>query len=170
MSGLKFGKLSPLECFPKQQGKKLVLYWRCLCDCGEYYEIRRDNILKSKNASCLKCKTRECYIKDDKLKNDRNNFSKYKENAKYRNKSFNLTFPEFQSIILSNCHYCGSLPLSGKMKRHNGIDRKDNSLGYEKSNCLPCCKDCNYLKGAKGYDEFINLIVMIFKNMKTQYE
>lgn len=53
----------------------------------------------------------------------------------------------FNSIAKMVCHYCGK---SGP----NGIDRVDNSKGYLKTNCVPCCKHCNYVKGDLSIADF----------------
>jgi hypothetical protein len=37
-----------------------------------------------------------------------------------------------------------------------GIDRKDSSIGYILSNCLPCCSFCNMAKRSTNYDLFVN--------------
>lgn len=39
--------------------------------------------------------------------------------------------------------------------RVNGIDRLDSARPYETANCLPCCKDCNYMKGTYDPVSFI---------------
>ena len=39
--------------------------------------------------------------------------------------------------------------------RVNGIDRLDSTRPYETANCLPCCKDCNYMKGTYDPVSFI---------------
>lgn len=54
---------------------------------------------------------------------------------------------EFEEISSKNCHYCGT-------NGPNGIDRYDNSIGYIKDNCVPCCKHCNYAKGALDIKDF----------------
>jgi len=89
---------------------------------------------------------------------------KYKSNAKVRNLKFKLTLKELIKFIYSPCHYCGELP-----NPTNGIDRKDNNIGYLKENCLPCCKGCNRLKRATEYKEFLfrcNKISLFIKKTK----
>jgi hypothetical protein len=44
---------------------------------------------------------------------------------------------EITDIIKTPCYSCG---LSDKSR---GLDRIDNSRGYERGNVLPCCEDCN---------------------------
>jgi 5-methylcytosine-specific restriction endonuclease McrA len=58
------------------------------------------------------------------------------------------------------CHYCGNKIIGV------GLDRIDSSIGYTIENCVPCCKDCNIMKNAKGYDEFIQKCKQIVKNLE----
>jgi hypothetical protein len=103
--------------------------------------------------------------------------------ARKRGYTYSLTKNEFVSLIGNNCHYCGSPPkpfnLYYKKNRSvpyktykdiseewrnlhwikaNGIDRKDNSVGYILENCIPCCFPCNKAKGGMSYDEFIKYL------------
>ena len=54
---------------------------------------------------------------------------------------------KFKEISAKECNYCG---VSGP----NGIDRINSKKGYEKDNCVPCCKHCNYVKGNLSIDDF----------------
>jgi len=83
----------------------------------------------------------------------------YKQNAKRRNLSWKLTLEQFVKLTSSNCYYCGVQPKQiswiSRRKRlvpvkheyiYNGIDRKDNTVGYIIDNCVPCCGTCNKIK------------------------
>jgi len=81
---------------------------------------------------------------------------------------------DVQDLIFQNCHYCGSEPsiprkgwqkTTGAIILTNGIDRKNNSIGYIKENCLPCCTRCNYMKREMNYEEFLTYIGKIFKRL-----
>ena len=97
--------------------------------------------------------------------------STYKTGAKKRGYKFKLTDKEFFNLTSQNCHYCGSEPKSVKKYKYkgetkaeyiyNGVDRKDNDLGYVPGNCLPCCTMCNRMKMAIVYQEFIEHIERI---------
>ena len=72
----------------------------------------------------------------------------YKERAKTKNLEFSLSFDDFIRITSSNCFYCGNPPsnltkLNSKRNPsiyvYNGIDRKNNSIGYTLNNSLSCC-------------------------------
>lgn len=83
-------------------------------------------------------------------------FSQLKRKARGHN--CDLTFKQFCSLVEgTDCHYCGGqLPaLSG-----HGLDRKDNSKGYEVGNVVPCCTRCNLTKGDRfTYREFVKFVV-----------
>ena len=88
-------------------------------------------------------------------------FKAYKNSATKRGYGFDLSIEVFQSISQKNCSYCGQTPSqSHKVGSnlpfvYNGIDRKNNALGYTPENSIPCCGTCNKMKSALGYDEFL---------------
>ena len=79
-------------------------------------------------------------------------------NNRGKGHKWSLTYPEFLAFVkIKICHYCkaGNLwPLpfglkdsNGKYKFRSNLDRKNNSLGYSKENCVVCCPECNKAKG-----------------------
>jgi len=50
-----------------------------------------------------------------------------------------MTFEEYKSLEGLPCYYCGW----PRPEKGSGIDRIDNSKGYELINCVPCCTECN---------------------------
>jgi len=74
---------------------------------------------------------------------------RYVHSAKVRGLEFTLTPEQFMQFFDANCFYCGTL-IEGI-----GLDRRDNSIGYVASNCIPCCKYCNYMKRDMSESEFI---------------
>lgn len=100
--------------------------------------------------------------------------SYYRDAAKKRGYEFSLSFEEFSSYIFKNCYYCGSSP-KNIFKRslkpgskniqdyflYNGIDRKNNEIGYIIDNCVTCCKECNSMKMDRNIDEFLQLVSKI---------
>ena len=117
-------------------------------------------------------KNQKTYYKNNKKKwlkynRERKNrpshvFSDYKYSARKRGFVFLLTIDEFIELIYSICHYCGT---QGSHESRNGIDRKDNSKGYSKANCVSCCFTCNFLKGKKEYSAFVQTICKIAKHL-----
>ena len=96
-------------------------------------------------------------------------FTRYRTNAKKRKHIFTLTVDEFIDITSKKCRYCGASPkmVSKPHSRvngeyvHNGVDRKDNNIGYTIKNSVPCCTHCNYAKhkmSVKEFREWINRV------------
>ena len=70
-------------------------------------------------------------------------FKVAKRAANRRGLSWTITIEQLSDLRNNPCYYCGGgLPTTG-----HGLDRKDNSRGYEIDNVLPCCFDCNYHRG-----------------------
>lgn len=85
-------------------------------------------------------------------------FSHKKANAKKEEILFNITKDQFISWYMAQklqCHYCGLRPEDFKTtldkyltkKVNLGLDRVDNSKGYEIENIVLCCNRCNSIKG-----------------------
>lgn len=76
-----------------------------------------------------------------------------------------MTVEDFTEKATAPCFYCGQKPsqtVLGESKRqyngefiHNGIDRKNNALGYTCENTVPCCKNCNRAKDTMTAEEFV---------------
>lgn len=75
-------------------------------------------------------------------------FSRYARDSVKRGISFRLTFKQFAAVFGKPCRYCG-MPGSS-----NGLDRVDNTRGYEPDNVVPCCIICNRMKSSASMSEF----------------
>lgn len=143
-------------------GRKLL----CVCtQCDNEVTISLSSISRKVAANrifCEKCLTRrydDDYIYESAL-ND------FKKKAKERNLSWQLTYQQFVDMITKECHYCTAPPSSKRFRRMpwnskvpiNGIDRKNNMVGYEIDNCVPCCGICNRAKSSMSYEDFIMYI------------
>ncbi len=99
-------------------------------------------------------------------------YKKYQGSAWDRELSFGLHLFDFVELVLSNCHYCGS-DFSNKFTnsygilQYNGIDRVDNTIGYQLTNVVPCCKVCNIAKRDLSVEDFIKWAKKIVKNAKN---
>jgi hypothetical protein len=71
----------------------------------------------------------------------KSSYNLYKHGATERSIEFHLSEEQFVSMSRMPCYLCGYVNPKG-----NGIDRVDSSLGYETSNCKPCCWSCNISK------------------------
>lgn len=75
--------------------------------------------------------------------NLRYRYSMFRSKAKGRQLEFNLTFDQFTQFLNNPCYYCAHpLPTTGY-----SLDRVDNAKGYTSENVVPCCIECNRIKG-----------------------
>jgi hypothetical protein len=90
-------------------------------------------------------------IHDPKQKQSRTpqwRYTNAKSDAKRRGRPFTLTLEEYTELIQHACFYC-QFRLGVPVQKGIGLDRIDNSKGYEPGNVLPCCRICNTIKGFK---------------------
>jgi hypothetical protein len=89
------------------------------------------------------------------------NYSKYITNARNRNLEFKITREQFDILIIQKCYLCGVKPYLNV-----GIDRFDNTKGYDFDNVRPCCGVCNTMKNNHTYEKFLDKCVMIYNYNK----
>lgn len=139
-------------------------------DCRSQQDLLQDEV----NQLLVKTNTHQMGIRNGL-------FIEYKSNARNRGIDFDLSFEEFNSLISSPCHYCGTEPSvlnGGHManRRHkdqpnlytNGIDRIDSSKEYSVENCVPCCKKCNMMKNVYSMTDFIDQVHKISNFQKLK--
>jgi hypothetical protein len=97
---------------------------------------------------------------EDKKNNKQLQYNIYSKNAELKNLKFELQYNEFLEIIEQPCYYCNIIQDKG----FNGIDRKDQTIGYINNNCVSSCKMCNYIKGSLSDKVFINRVEHILTN------
>ena len=167
--GKKFGKVTAiriatdeevLDHYSKHPSKHWSPLFLCQCDCGKSKIIRAVNLRRGHANSCgcrqignqLRLPAGEAMLREI--------MGIYRRRAVDQNMTFTLVRDEFLEIAKQNCHYCGTEPRERKFRGHtsglvmNGIDRSDNSKGYEKENCVPCCKICNMAKSDLSLEDF----------------
>jgi|ERR1700693_90646 len=161
--GKRFGKLVVISKVPSRtsiDGRHWV-QWFCKCDCGNDHTISSASLKTGSTKSCG-CYRREFSVNPDAPLNYI--MYSYKSSARRRGYTFNLTKEEFRKITSSNCFYCGASPALEKESRGgfkyfwNGIDRVENSVGYELNNVVPCCSICNLAKNDLSQDEFLSWV------------
>jgi hypothetical protein len=94
-------------------------------------------------------------------------YSEVLSSAKRRNLIVTITFDEYKILIKDEkCDYCeNSLPPFG-----GGLDRKNNTKSYEIDNVVPCCTECNKLKGdILSYKEMKHIAIAL-KQFRSNYE
>ena len=161
--GTRIGKREIIGVSDKKSNNNGTMYVT-RCDCGKEEHVQPGNFLRhTTRPSCMDCarlEEGEACIRDI-LRNYRD---------KKRHPVFELSYEEFKALITDNCHYCGRPPSNLKRKavmgefRYNGIDRKDNSVGYVMGNVVTCCKDDNLSKRNKSYEEYLDHIKRVHEH------
>ena len=130
---------------------KNTIYQIC-CNCGMDFEkfmtghncpSKKCKICQEKqNIQDQKRKDRVRNYKNENLKNLKKYFKQYISGALKRNYAMDLQFDDFEELVKKPCYYC-DYKIDDEI---NGIDRVDNTKGYTKENCVPCCEICNRIK------------------------
>jgi hypothetical protein len=93
-------------------------------------------------------------INEDKKNNVSYHYSNYQRTANLKNLDFDISFEDFCVLVINPCHYCGEVQERG----FNGIDRKDQAVGYNMDNGVSCCSVCNYMKNTLSDYVFVKKI------------
>lgn len=169
LNGEKFGKWTVINFSHIKPHKNTPQsMWNVRCECGQEKEVWASSLKGGKSKSCG-CDRYNKITKPfgESCLNDF--FSHYKSAAKKRNIIFELDKEFFSLIVFKNCSYCGEDPKKRTNGRKsingiiplNGIDRKDNNIGYTVENCVPCCPKCNFMKMKLNDGEFLSQIEKI---------
>ena len=148
-----------IEYITRESGKKTEyrLYYKVKCTkCGHVHVklYNKTNWLNYKG--CQRCIASFDDTKLNRIKNA------YKNNAKVRNISWELTDSEFLELVTKSCAYCGHT------QEYNGIDRINSNKGYTADNCVPCCSWCNTMKLDHSLEEFLQHITNIYNFQKEK--
>ncbi len=142
-----------------------------ICECGKEKEVYLQTLIRNQSGSCGCVSAKQAsdrLIKKPIVVTLKQGeaaanavLSGYKGVAKQRNIPWEITDHIFFALTKADCYYCGSKPSNEKKTGYktgsyiyNGIDRKDNSLGYENYNVVACCKRCNVAKNDMSITEF----------------
>lgn len=156
LTGRVFGDITVLSYSGTKTKNKKKLYF-CRCLCGVEKLISACWLLNSRIRSC------GCRQFEPKLLGNvagvRYLYRQYKNAARIHKRIFELTIQEFEKLITSDCVYCGKSPSTkNRVKLSflvNGVDRVDSNIGYVISNCVSCCKRCNWVKNDLSVSEFV---------------
>jgi hypothetical protein len=92
-----------------------------------------------------------------RYKSNQYHYTIYKTHARERNLCFELNMDDYLAIISQNCSYCNGMNKVG----FNGVDRKNNTIGYTIENSVSCCSICNFMKKTTHSDIFIKRAIHI---------
>jgi hypothetical protein len=156
LTGQVFNRLTVIGKAPVRGSRRMISGWLCQCECGNTTTAQTSDLERGDKKSCG-CSKHEPYghaARNAVLR-------RYKYQADKRGYEWQLTNDQALLLFSGTCHYCGSG--SSNVERtskfgsfiYNGIDRKDNTIGYTPANATSCCAVCNMAKKAMGHDEFI---------------
>jgi hypothetical protein len=179
MVGKRFGRLVIASNTGNKYEKKNVFLYECVCDCGSTTIVRGDALKSGNTASCgCLAKERRAEGKRKKILEERGGigpipalfFNRLKQDARERDLTCELTLAEFVDISTSDCYSCGQIDTKNQVQyrsnkksvrytwKANGLDRIDNSRGYDIYNILPCCKRCNQARNDMSIALFFDLV------------
>jgi hypothetical protein len=164
LTGKKFNQLTVLSYVgyhnykPTDGHTKRHKQWLCLCACGKKVTVIQPNLTTLRQKSCGCSRTPKLSSVHHKY------FGSYRRGAKKRGYSFELTEGQCSELFIQDCFYCGAspstvvrLPKNALPFLCNGIDRVDNSKGYEEGNVVACCNRCNKAKHTMTAADFVAL-------------
>jgi hypothetical protein len=171
LTGMRFNRLLVLSRAENNVGSR-DSRWNCICDCGNICIAMARGLRNGDNLSCG-CYNREIVSRIKRIKEGEAAFRlvyrTYLIGASNRNLSFELNEDIFRDLTSKECSYCGRSPNRISRNKgnngeyiYNGLDRVDNSRGYEIDNVVPCCWDCNRMKGDMSREEFFVTIKRIY--------
>lgn len=164
--GTRYANLTVMENLPPKKWKSWL---KLQCDCGKIIKVDAAAVWTGHRKWCGPgCPFRSPDAARKKL------LRRYKYGAKGRQLQWGLSEEDFFSMVVGECHYCGSLRestlrASGRnpaVFRYTGIDRKDSRKGYYKENCISCCAVCNEAKMCRSYDEFVAWVFQTSAHLK----
>lgn len=180
LSGRRFNRLLVIN---RSKTVNRRSYWRCKCDCGNCCTVMGKLLRNDMTKSCGCLQTEHAKTMRLILPTGRSAlnqlYANYKRQAMLRNLEFLLDISEFEILTKKICFYCGEEPsqIHPKVKRqhnghyvYNGIDRKDSSVGYVLSNCVPCCGTCNFMKKQSSVERFLEICAKIVEYQKNKGE
>jgi hypothetical protein len=135
----------------------------------EYYVRNKNSIIK-RTTNYRKQHLAEYRIYSKK--NSRTEKTRYRiaaAQAKRREKEFKLSFEEYKSAISLPCYYC-NYQIGVPVEKSVGLDRLDNSIGYEIGNVVSCCAACNNIRNNTLSPEETKAAVQLVLIMRNQPE
>jgi hypothetical protein len=154
LTGRTFGNRKVLGPSPKKFIKE-NRKWLTVCACGKEQVVKGTKLLNGISKGCRSCNNGWKKRPFESLYNVLCLMAKDRCDVLLSYEDY-LTFTK-----TSICHYCGVnitwLPHGYNAHGHH-LDRKENSLGYSKSNCVVCCSRCNRAKSDHfTYEEWIQI-------------
>jgi hypothetical protein len=151
LTGRTFGKLRVIE--RALNNKHQHTMWLCQCECGNTINVVARSLKIGRTATCGCGKLLPTSARNRVL-------TRYQTAATKRRIEWLLTPQQVFAIMAMPCRYCGDPPRNvtetpSERFIWNGIDRRDNQVGYTATNSVACCTVCNRMKSTMSAEEFV---------------
>lgn len=190
--GMRFGRLVVIgnyePGFQKKGSKRIYPSVLCQCDCGSEKRVAVDNLRTGATKSC------GCFRSENSSKmwkvlgkiggRKRRKYSTSESSARDLFQKYmkrhpgNLSLEKFCELTQQHCYHCGSAPSQKYLVKnvtddlgtyiYNGLDRLDNSKGYDLDNVVPCCGRCNFMRLNLTLDEFYKHVKKILSYQEVK--
>lgn len=162
--GNRYGRLVVLKragSYRYRGTRSVAATWLCQCDCGNTTVVSGSHLRSGRvqSCGCLNAEKSRLPIGEAAF---RRLLRSYKGRAKHKNLLWALDDSTFRDLVSQRCYYCGAQPSNVMQDKHfygaftyNGLDRINNTRGYEADNVVPCCALCNRAKGTTDHDWFV---------------
>jgi hypothetical protein len=165
LNGMVFGSLTVIS---RAASKNHIACWNVECVCGAEIVVDSQALVGTHRKRC----GNDCpvYLEARAINTQ---MKTYKQGAKERKLSWELSPEQFIQLINGDCFFCGAPPAQRQgyyrlVFTSNGIDRLDSSKGYTSDNCVTACKMCNVAKSNHSVDKFLGWSLAVFKrNIRT---
>ena len=180
VAGVKFGRLTALKHTEKDRFGKFI--WRCECECGEFVDIRLNDLRSGKQKSCG-CLRRENSQKVGRLNKGKVSpqrgenwygdlsgkyYSQIRYSARKRNIEFNVSPKYLWELFVKQGEKCALSGLQIPINEDASVDRIDSGVGYIEGNIQWVHKHINNMKSNHKQEYFINMCEKIVLNTKKQ--
>lgn len=162
LEGKTFGNWVVLKKLPNFPSTCHSTTYLCVCVCGKERVRFRTNLVAGKNKGC------GCIPWNIKTRPYEALYNVFIRNAGRDSRTVEIGYEDFLEFTkATTCEYCGAGIVwaeysTGKNGCSYNLDRKDNSLGYSKENCVVCCARCNRAKSNHfTYEEWVEIGALI---------
>jgi hypothetical protein len=165
LTQMKFGKLTALSKTDKRSLTGAVV-WACQCECGTNMEVSSNALLLRRHG------IKSCGCAGRKYPREQSTLRYYHSlhSCNQNIRGFGaLSYENWCKFVGKPCYYCGDPAIektckSGDPIFTHGIDRRDNSIGYEVDNCVSCCSTDNFAKRIQTEEEYRNQCIKVTAN------
>lgn len=146
LGGKRFGRLIALRSLVIKK-KKSILHWECICDCGGSAIVSTDNLRRGNTTSCgcyKKEKTSERLLKHGDNRSNNKKTPEYRAWYSMKTRCYNSNIKRYADYGGRGIRVCERWlssyenfleDMGRKPSSQHSLDRIDNNLNYEPSNC-----------------------------------